>query len=96
MKSLMVSIIFIILILSTLYSDTSIGADLVSRYVWRGTDFGNAAAVQPAIETTIGPVSVGAWGSWALNGAAEASSGMYFVIAEADGFVQTKKLMLLK
>jgi hypothetical protein len=25
--------------------------------------------VQPGIETAVGPVTVGAWGSWALNGA---------------------------
>lgn len=47
-----------------------IGADVVSRYVWRGTDFGNSAAVQPWLSYTfpgIG-VEVGAWGSWAIDG----------------------------
>jgi len=63
--------IFKIAILFTLSnaSDFNISYDLVSRYVWRGTDFGNAAAVQPGIETAFGPITVGAWGSWALNGA---------------------------
>ena len=27
--------------------EVSLGADLVSRYVWRGLDFGQSAAVQP-------------------------------------------------
>ena len=57
-----------------LNGEVTIGADVVSRYVWRGTDYGNAAAVQPSIETTIGPVALGAWGSWSISpGPADAS-----------------------
>ena len=65
------SIMYSLLVLSMLYGEVTIGADVVSRYVWRGRDYGNAAAVQPSIETAVGPVTVGAWGSWALNGAAD-------------------------
>jgi hypothetical protein len=62
------------LILSMLNGEVTIGADVVSRYVWRGSDYGNAAAVQPSIETTIGPVALGAWGSWSISpGPADAS-----------------------
>lgn len=44
-----------------------IGADLVSKYVWRGGDFGEAA-IQPYISTAIGEnVEVGVWASYALN-----------------------------
>ena len=46
-----------------------LGADIVSRYVWRGTDFGNSASVQPSLSHTIGPVEIGAWGSYALTAA---------------------------
>lgn len=45
----------------------SIGADILNRYVWRGTDFGNSPVVQPGIELTIGNLSVGAWGSYSLS-----------------------------
>ena len=45
------------------------GADVVNRYVWRGSDFGNAMAVQPSIHYSTGSVEVGAWSSWAINGA---------------------------
>ena len=63
-----------LLVLSMLNGEVTIGADVVSRYVWRGTDYGNAAAVQPSIETTIGPVALGAWGSWSISpGPADAS-----------------------
>jgi|GEM_PF-3187968 hypothetical protein len=46
-----------------------IGADLVSRYVWRGTDFGNSASVQPYIAYATGNLEIGAWSSWALTAA---------------------------
>lgn len=53
----------------------STGADIVSRYVWRGTDFGNAPAIQPTLEFASGDFVIGAWGSYALSsniGGAEA------------------------
>ena len=74
MRAFTLSIMNSLLILSMLYGEVTIGADVVSRYVWRGTDYGNAAAVQPSIETTIGPVALGAWGSWSISpGPADAS-----------------------
>ena len=74
MRAFTLSIMNSLLILSMLYGEVTIGADVVSRYVWRGTDYGNAAAVQPSIETAIGPVALGAWGSWSISpGPADAS-----------------------
>ena len=71
MRVITLSIMNSLLILSMLNGEVTIGTDVVSRYVWRGSDYGNAAAVQPGIETTVGLVTFGAWGSWALNGAAD-------------------------
>jgi hypothetical protein len=74
MKTLFNSILVCIISLSALMAETTIGADVVSRYVWRGTDYGNAAAIQPSIETSVGPVTIGAWGSWSISpGPADAS-----------------------
>ncbi len=74
MRVITLSIMNLLLILSMLNGEVTIGADVVSRYVWRGRDYGNAAAVQPSIETTIGPVALGAWGSWSISpGPADAS-----------------------
>ena len=74
MRVFILSIMYSLLILSMLYGEVTIGADVVSRYVWRGTDYGNAAAVQPSIETAIGPIALGAWGSWSISpGPADAS-----------------------
>ena len=74
MRVITLSIMNLLLILSMLNGEVTVGADVVSRYVWRGTDYGNAAAVQPSIETTIGPVALGVWGSWSISpGPADAS-----------------------
>ena len=43
-----------------------VGADLVSRYVWRGTDYGNSPAVQPTLGFQWKGLDIGAWGSYAF------------------------------
>jgi hypothetical protein len=48
------------------YGAFGINADLVSRYVWRGFDFGNSVSVQPALSYTLGGLNVGVWGSYGL------------------------------
>jgi len=55
------------------HAEVSFSADLVNRYVWRGTDFGDAVSIQPGIAYATGSVEIGAWSSWgiAANGANE-------------------------
>jgi hypothetical protein len=57
------------------------GADVVSRYVWRGTDFGQSAAVQPTLNYTYKGLEVGAWGSYSLSvdGAAAANENDLYI-----------------
>lgn len=45
----------------------SLGADVVSRYVWRGTDFGESISIQPALTYTHGGFSIGSWASYAAD-----------------------------
>ena len=45
----------------------SIGADIVSRYVWRGLDFGESMAVQPGLTIGLGGLEFGAWGSYSIS-----------------------------
>ena len=40
------------------------GADLVSSYVWRGTQFGSGAHVQPYMDLGSGNLTGGVWGSF--------------------------------
>jgi hypothetical protein len=57
-----------------------LGADVMSRYVWRGTDFGNTAAIQPSLSFTSGGFTVGAWGSFDIspaNGSAVNENDLY-------------------
>ncbi len=56
-------------------TDLSFGADMVSRYVWRGTQFSTAPSIQPGVELGIGNLAIGAWGSYSylgINDGAEA------------------------
>ena len=41
-----------------------LGADLVSSYVWRGTQFGSGAHIQPYVSLSTGDLELGAWGSF--------------------------------
>ncbi len=53
-------------------SSFNVSGDIVSRYVWRGIDFGNAPAIQPSISFTGGKslsnLEIGAWGSYDFKG----------------------------
>lgn len=42
-------------------------AAFVSRYNWRGGDYGDAAAIQPAVTLTYKGLSTGFWGSYSAN-----------------------------
>jgi len=43
------------------------GADIMSRYIWRGIDFGNSPAVQPNLSFSWKGLTFGAWGSYAFS-----------------------------
>jgi hypothetical protein len=43
------------------------GADLVSRYIWRGADYGNSPAIQPAMAFTVSGLKAGFWGSYGIG-----------------------------
>ncbi len=44
-----------------------IGADFVSRYVWRGIDFGNSAAAQPTLSFSWNNFTIGEWASYSFS-----------------------------
>lgn len=45
----------------------SISCDLMSRYVWRGTDYGASPSIQPGVEYSIKGFTVGTWGAFTTN-----------------------------
>lgn len=46
--------------------EASVGADIVSGYVWRGQDLGNVS-IQPSLELTYNGLSLSAWGSVGIS-----------------------------
>lgn len=66
-RSTFLALAFILAVTSsTAVAQVGVGADFVSRYVWRGIDFGDAFSVQPYLSFTTGDLEVGAWSSYAI------------------------------
>ena len=67
------------LTLSAIPADAGVGfgADVVNRYVWRGTDFGNAVSIQPGMSISHGNIEIGAWSSWAISGGGANENDLY-------------------
>lgn len=65
----------------------SLGADIVSRYVWRGVDFGESASVQPSLSLSHKGLEVGTWASYAANpGSADANEHDLWIGYSAGAF----------
>lgn len=45
----------------------NLGTDLVSRYIWRGTDFGSSPSIQPTLSFSGTHLEVGCWSAFATN-----------------------------
>jgi len=58
------------------------GADLVSRYIWRGKDYGNSPAIQPNLSFSYTGLKIGIWGSYCF--VYRENSGNY---AEFDPYI---------
>ncbi|MEX2346768.1 MAG: hypothetical protein WD604_14190 [Balneolaceae bacterium] len=50
------------------WSQVGLSAEVMSRYVWRGADFGNSPSIQPDINYTSGNFELGTWAAFATNG----------------------------
>jgi hypothetical protein len=67
---LRIKILFIltfVFITGTSAQELSVGTDVVNRYLWRGTDFGDSPSIQPTIELGAGGFAVGFWGAYPTN-----------------------------
>ena len=62
------------------------GGAFVSRYVWRGTDFGNSPAIQPAVELGYSGFALGAWGSYSTTDANFQEADFYLSYTLKDMF----------
>lgn len=69
-KRFLLSSAFSILIPLMAHAQIDITTTVMSRYNWRGTDFGSSPSIQPTFSVTKGGLTLGAWGAYATNGAA--------------------------
>jgi uncharacterized protein (TIGR02001 family) len=58
-------------------SPFSVGTDIYSNYIWRGSKFGNGPAVQPYIEFSAGGFTLGSWGSFCISDTEAAEADLY-------------------
>ncbi|HAQ18334.1 MAG TPA: hypothetical protein DCR40_03770 [Prolixibacteraceae bacterium] len=92
MKKKFTLVIFTLLTICTLRvkaqeekkSSFSVGADLFSNYIWRGTKFGTGPAFQPSVKFNSGILTIGVWGSFDAAGYTEVDP--YFSFAFSNGF----------
>ena len=64
------ALLFALLLLApgtSLAQSFSLGSDLVSRYVWRGFDFGESFSIQPALTFSASGFEVGTWASYSIS-----------------------------
>lgn len=45
----------------------NVGADIMSRYVWRGMDYGSSPSIQPTLSFSLGGFELGYWGAIAMG-----------------------------
>jgi len=62
----------------------SLGTDLVSSYIWRGTRQGRGPHIQPYVEYSAGPVTGGVWGTFDFHGYREVD--LYLAFDLTGGF----------
>ncbi len=70
-------------------ANVDVGADLMSRYVWRGTDFGGSPSIQPYIEMSTGNFVLGAWGAYTTNAPGAQEADLYAGYSFGDVFSLT-------
>ena len=70
-------ILTLMILVGTSNAQIDFGADLVSRYVWRGTDFGNSASVQPFLSLGFAGFEAGAWASYPITAAGANENDLY-------------------
>jgi hypothetical protein len=64
--------------------NVDMGTDLMSRYVWRGIDFGGSPSIQPYIEVSTGDFVLGAWGAYTTNASGAQEADLYAGYAFGD------------
>lgn len=56
---------------------TSANVDLVSRYIWRGQEYGQSPSIQPGLSVNWKGFTLGSWGAYKLSGAGDQETDFY-------------------
>lgn len=67
-KATIITFLMIFTLNSISEAQIEVGVDVMSRYVWRGTDFGSSPSIQPDLSLSLGNLTLGAWAAKATNG----------------------------
>jgi|GEM_PF-230299 len=55
----------------------SANVDLMSRYIWRGQDYGHSPSIQPCLSATWKDFTLGTWGVYSITGAGSQETDFY-------------------
>jgi len=61
--------------------NSMVGVDVVSRYIWRGSDFGNSPSLQPTLAFDYAGLEIGAWGAYTMSSEASEADEIDFWLA---------------
>lgn len=61
-------------------SNFSVGADVYTSYIWRGTRYGQGPSLQPSVKFSKGGFTIGVWGSFDVNGYSETDPYLSFAL----------------
>jgi len=67
-KAITLSIAALFFTAGEIHAQVNLGVDVMSRYVWRGADFGNSPSIQPDINVSIGNFQIGTWAAFSTIG----------------------------
>ena len=67
MRFLLYSLLLFLFALPASSQTFSLGSDFMSRYVWRGYDFGESLSIQPALTFSAGGFEIGSWASYSVS-----------------------------
>jgi hypothetical protein len=92
MKALLIVNCMIFSFISTIAQNDSLppiqissGVDVMSRYVWRGQDYGQTPSFQPGLSATWKGFTLGAWGAYKVAGKGQQETDFY--LSKTFGFV---------
>jgi hypothetical protein len=76
------------------FAQANLGVDIMSRYVWRGTDFGNSPSIQPDLSYTAGNFTIGSWAAIATSGNPDGSEIDWYASYDAETDAGTFSLII--